>query len=639
MHLKQDTLLQGGKYRIEKVLGQGGFGITYLATQDLLDRKVAIKEFFFKEYCEREGNTNTITLGTQSIKATVERFLKKFIKEAKTISSLHHPNIIQIHDIFRENNTAYYVMEFIDGVSLGEMVKTKGALPESVAVEYIKKTADALSYIHERNINHLDVKPNNIMLRNSDGEIVLVDFGVAKQYDETTKEGTTTTPVGISHGYSPSEQYKRNGVSSFSPESDIYSLGATLYKLVTGITPPEAIEVAQDGLPIMQSSISDACQAVIKKSMMLNKTDRPRNIAEFVEILTSQIKEPEIKVEVNKEETVIPSITQNLEKPQISVVETKKNERISHNSSNESSLRNEQEAKSNKTNTCEKNIIEKRIEYRYVFGGILLIVAVLVVCLNNNNGIVNSFIQNEKSAVSLMSTKTFTVNGVSFKMMPVEGGSFTMGATPEMTDPNIYEKPTHQVTLSSYYIGETEVTQALWHSVMGNNPSDFKGDQNPVECVSWNDCNAFIEKLNQATGKNFRLPTEAEWEFAARGGNKSKHTKYSGSNNIDEVAWWYGSDCNSTQPVKKKKGNELGIYDMSGNVLEWCQDWKDKYSSIEQTNPTGPQNGTRRVFRGGCWSGADECCRTSYRDNYDYDLTGTPDEIFVGLGLRLALSD
>lgn len=348
MHLKSGTLLQGGKYRIESMLGQGGFGITYLATQDILDRKVAIKEFFFKEYCEREGDTNTITLGTQSNKATVERFLKKFIKEAKTISSLHHPNIIQIHDIFRENNTAYYVMEFIDGVSLGEMVKTKGALPESVAVEYIKKTADALSYIHARNINHLDVKPNNIMLRNSDGEIVLIDFGVAKQYDETTKEGTTTTPVGISHGYSPSEQYKRNGVSSFSPESDIYSLGATLYKLVTGITPPEAIEVAQEGLPPISSTISEACQATIKRSMKLNKADRPHNIAEFVEILTPQIKEPEIIVEVIKEETVIPSITQNQEKPQTSVAESKKNERISNNSSNERTSRNQQDAKSNK---------------------------------------------------------------------------------------------------------------------------------------------------------------------------------------------------------------------------------------------------------------------------------------------------
>lgn len=288
MQLKRGILLQGGKYRIEKVLGQGGFGITYLATQDILNRKVAIKEFFFKEFCEREDGTNTITLGTQSNKATVEKFLKKFIKEAQTISALHHPNIVQIHDIFRENNTAYYVMEYIDGRSLGDIVKIQGALPETKAVEIIKKVAVALDYIHAKNINHLDVKPNNIMVRHNDGEVILIDFGVAKQYDETTKEGTTTTPVGISHGYSPSEQYKRNGVSSFSPESDIYSLGATLYKLVTGITPPEAIEVAQEGLPEMPSHISDACNSVIRKSMMLNKADRPHNIAQFLDILNTK---------------------------------------------------------------------------------------------------------------------------------------------------------------------------------------------------------------------------------------------------------------------------------------------------------------------------------------------------------------
>lgn len=288
MQLKRGKLLQGGKYRIEKVLGQGGFGITYLATQDILNRKVAIKEFFFKEFCEREDGTNTITLGTQSNKATVEKFLKKFIKEAQTISALHHPNIVQIHDIFRENNTAYYVMEYIDGESLGDIVKIQGALPETKAVEIINKVAVALDYIHTKNINHLDVKPNNIMVRHNDGEVILIDFGVAKQYDEKTKEGTTTTPVGISHGYSPSEQYKRNGVSSFSPESDIYSLGATLYKMVTGITPPEAIEVAQEGLPEMPSHISEACKSVIRKSMMLNKADRPHNIAQFLDILNTK---------------------------------------------------------------------------------------------------------------------------------------------------------------------------------------------------------------------------------------------------------------------------------------------------------------------------------------------------------------
>lgn len=297
MQLKQGALLQGGKYKIEKVLGQGGFGITYLATQDILDRKVAIKEFFFKEFCEREDGTCTVTPGTQSNKTLVEKFLNKFIKEAKTISTLHHPNIIQIHDIFRENNTAYYVMDYIDGKSLGDIVKERGALPETKAVGAIKQVAAALEYIHSKSINHLDVKPNNIMLSNDEEKIILIDFGVAKQYDETTKEGTTTTPVGVSCGFSPLEQYKRNGVSSFSPESDIYSLGATLYKLITGKTPPEAIEVAQEGMLEMPSHISDACKSVIRKSMMLNKADRPHNIAQFLEILNSKSQAPASSVE------------------------------------------------------------------------------------------------------------------------------------------------------------------------------------------------------------------------------------------------------------------------------------------------------------------------------------------------------
>ena len=168
---------------------------------------------------------------------------------------------------------------------------------------------------------------------------------------------------------------------------------------------------------------------------------------------------------------------------------------------------------------------------------------------------------------------TFEANGVSFTMIPVEGGTFTRGATSEMTEPSDWEKPTHQVTLSSYYIGETEVTQALWKAVMGSNPSWFKGDDLPVEKVSWDDCQTFISKLNALTGKNFRLPTEAEWEFAARGGNQSRHTQFSGSSRIDDVAWYDGNSGDKTHPVKTKQPNELGIYDMTGNVWEWCQDW------------------------------------------------------------------
>lgn len=226
------------------------------------------------------------------------------------------------------------------------------------------------------------------------------------------------------------------------------------------------------------------------------------------------------------------------------------------------------------------------------------------------------------------------VNGVSFTMIPVKGGSFTMGATSEQgSDAFSDEKPAHQVTLSDYCIGETEVTQELWLAVMGSNPSYFTGNlQRPVECVSWNDCQTFISKLNELTGMKFRLPTEAEWEYAARGGNASEGYKYSGSNAIGDVAWYLDNSSETTHPVKTKQANELGIYDMSGNVLEWCADlYGEKYySSSPQDNPAGPSSGSYRVRRGGSWNGDAGYCRVAYRYGAD------PGRRSSGIGLRLA---
>ena len=227
---------------------------------------------------------------------------------------------------------------------------------------------------------------------------------------------------------------------------------------------------------------------------------------------------------------------------------------------------------------------------------------------------------------------TIGVGDVNFVMVKVSGGTFTMGATSEMENPWDNEKPTHQVTLSSYYIGETEVTQALWKAVMGSNPSYDKGDDLPVECVSWNDCQTFVSKLNALTGKNFRLPTEAEWEFAACGGNHSRHTQYGGSSRIDDVAWYGDNSGGKTHPVKAKQPNELGIYDMSGNVWEWWQDGDGSYSSSAQTNPTGASSGSDRVYRGGGWVSSPRYCRSSNR------IGNTPEGSYNDLGLRLALS-
>ena len=227
--------------------------------------------------------------------------------------------------------------------------------------------------------------------------------------------------------------------------------------------------------------------------------------------------------------------------------------------------------------------------------------------------------------------KVYTVNGVSFTMVAVKGGTFTMGATAEQIGAESDESPTHSVTLSDYYIGETEVTQELWQAVMGSNPSWFTGNmQRPVECVSWNDCQTFITKLNELTGESFALPTEAQWEYAARGGKSTKGYLYSGSNSIADVAWYIDNSSDTTHPVKSKSPNELGLYDMSGNVCEWCADWYGSYSSTSQTNPVGPSTGSHRVLRGGGWSFNAASCRFANR----YYIT--PPSLTYNFGLRLA---
>ena len=225
-------------------------------------------------------------------------------------------------------------------------------------------------------------------------------------------------------------------------------------------------------------------------------------------------------------------------------------------------------------------------------------------------------------------------NGISIEMVKVEAGSFNMGATPEMENPYDSEKPVHRVTLTNnYYIGKYEVTQALWQAVMGSNPSYFKGDDLPVEKVSWDDCQDFISKLNAMTGKRFRLPSEAEWEYATRGGKKSRGYQYSGSNTLGDVAWYYGNSGPKTHAVGTKQPNELGIYDMTGNVSEWCQDRYGDYSGVPQTNPTGSVDGKFRVNRGGSWMFFARFCRSSFHSS------NSSDDREEYLGLRLVLSE
>ena len=257
----------------------------------------------------------------------------------------------------------------------------------------------------------------------------------------------------------------------------------------------------------------------------------------------------------------------------------------------------------------------------------------------NDDGVVDmsdatTLIDHVLNGVNNGSTHTFIANNVMFEMVRVEGGTFTMGATAEQaSDAFSDELPTHKVTLSPFLIGKYEVSQTLWLAVMGENPSVNTGINLPVDNVTWNECQTFITKLNELTGKNFRLLTEAEWEYAARGGNKSKGYKYSGSNNLGDVAWYIDNSNNTSHAMGTKAPNELGIYDMTGNVMEWVSDWKGSYSSGAQTNPTGPDSGTYRVNRGGSYGNVERLSRITNRNSIDPNMSSKT------MGLRLCLPE
>ena len=838
--LRVNSTLQGGKYRIIEKLGQGGFGITYLAENTLLEGKVAIKEFFFKEYCERDDSTSRVTIPTSGNREIVERFKQKFIKEAKTIFRLNHPNIVRILDVFEENGTAYYVMEYIEGESLGDMVKRRGAIPEAEALGYVKDVASALEYIHSKNINHLDIKPGNLMRRNEDGKALVIDFGVAKQYDAVTSEGTTTTPVGITHGYSPAEQYRKNGVQAFSPQSDVYALAATLFKLLTGNTPPEAIEIQDEGLPVAELQAKHISRPVISAIAMAMKgrSERTQSVELFIanfqktedsfnvvenqqkteniqkkeearlpfgedeiealkdaeaqamaearakvaaarkareeaerkarEEAERKIREAREKAEaerkVREEAEIARKAREEAERKAREEAERKSREeaaRIAHEvairkareeaeakvlaqakamieaerkareaaeakaaeaarkaeaereareqaeriarekaeaervareeaariarEKAETERKVKAEAERRALEDAKRKVQEARMEAARIArekaeterkvkaeaerraledakrkvqearmeadrkakeeAERTQSVAEFINNLNGDTTVMPSCSTeagSKRQKSERKAVKKFHIGGVSFDMIWVEGGTFCMGATLEQGD-DAYgdEEPVHSVTLSGYYIGKTEVTQALWESVMCSNPSTIQDNDLPVENVSWDDCQEFIRKLNSLTGQNFRLPTEAEWEFACRGGNNSRGYKYSGGNDIDNVAWntdnsgrktWLrGISGRRVHHVATKLPNELGIYDMSGNVFEWCSDWYGDYSIHAQTNPKGSDDGVYRVLRGGSWGINARSCRSSYRSG------GSPSFRSSYLGLRLAL--
>ncbi len=312
MYLSNDTLLQGGKYRIVRFIGSGGFGCTYEAEHVMLRKRVAIKEFFVKDFCNRDANTAHVTVGTQSKKDLVVKLRKKFMDEAVALSTMNHPHVVRVIDVFDENSTSYYVMDYVEGCSLKELVKRNGAMSEKQALGYIRQLCKALEYVHGLNRLHLDIKPDNILVDGQD-HVVVIDFGASKQYDEEKGENTSTL---VSHtpGYAPVEQLGNN-IIKFMPATDIYAVGATLYKLLTGVTPPEATQLASGSVdfPPMPAHASPSVRCAIESAMQIRSSSRPQSIAEFVSLLNGEDKEDKKKQE-NKQDTTAPTTLSQKEK-------------------------------------------------------------------------------------------------------------------------------------------------------------------------------------------------------------------------------------------------------------------------------------------------------------------------------------
>lgn len=831
MYLNDGTLLQGGTYRIVRFIKSGGFGCTYEAVHQLLNKRVAIKEFFVKDFCNRE-ETGRITVGTLSKVTLVERLKQKFISEASSLSALDHEGIVNVSNLFLENDTAYYVMDYIDGCSLDIYVHQNGPLPEDVALDYVGQACEALKYVHEKNILHLDIKPGNLMV-DKDGKVKLIDFGTSKQYDECDGENTSTL-LGNTPGYAPPEQ-SNSKVTSFTPATDVYSLGATLYKLLTGITPPTSSERSSgEEMDPLPGNISQTTVEAIMKAMLLNKKERLQSVEEFQTLLMSEciveepaVPEEEVVVEQCEEDddctvilendVVVPVDEEDLPEPE-PVHEPEPEPEAEPEPEPEPEpeaepileptpalapkrrgwllwvllvlilagagayavlfMNGEPEEDPEGFHkgheyvdlglpsgtlwaTCNIGAVnpEDRGNY-YAWGDVAPLdtmmyhtdslyhyhnewikediagnpkydaaaynwggnwsMPTLEQCrelyeccgwyfteINDQNGYevigpngnrifipMTGFVADyQPTPVDTLSahwsSTTFpdyltsshyslgmiggtywsnqgaepmpfakycglTVRPVMSKASSVnsdvyfeKGILYVKGVEyPMMAYPSGYEyivSDDYQfgclVYMRSFRIGQFEVTQDIWEAVMGNNPSAFKGSRRPVENVSWDDCMEFIDKLNAMTGQNFKLPTEAQWMYAAS--DAHAYGAYPGGLDCADVAV-YGES--KTQNVGSRLPGEYGVYDMSGNVWEWCSDYygdyKDSlwepesytYNLWEIPNdPTGPTSGYYRVIRGGAYNSSEEECSITYRDyNAPYARSRT-------IGFRLCL--
>lgn len=566
MELQPGTTLCDGKYTIEAKIGKGGFGITYKAIQNGLNRVVCIKEYFPAGKCTRATKKNTVFVQGTS-EQVFEKYRQAFVREAKMLATLHHPNIVEVLDVFDENNTSYMVMTFVKGKSLQQIVAVRGKLPYPETVNYIAQITNAVGYIHDHHILHRDIKPDNIMIT-ADFKAILIDFGSAREFEQDKTQVHTSM---LTHGYAPTEQYTAN--SRKGSYTDIYAIGATFYFVLTGQVPMESAARLTEQMPSPKDlvpEIPEEANRTILKAMQLKAENRHQTVHEFMDDIRN------VKPSVLVDETIGGSPQQPTSK-----------------------------------------------RTWYIISALGCFVALLIgYFLWGRNG--SELVEENKPQENKpQEIKTYSFISIyDYPMVKVDGGTFIMGS--DQTDED--DCPPHTVTLSDFYIGQFEVSQGFWTKIMNDNPSEYQDvddiNKFPVENVSFEEVQVFINRLNNKTGKSFSLPTEAQWEFAARGGNQSKGTNFAGSQYPNNI--WF--DKNNLVMLKYPPSvNELGIYQMSGNVAEWCLDYYNRmfYSqSNKSKNPLNTNANNSRVVRGGSFDDTDPEYVTVYYRNSGNDATG-----------------
>jgi formylglycine-generating enzyme required for sulfatase activity/predicted Ser/Thr protein kinase len=563
----QDALR--GKYVIQKPLGEGVFGRVFLAEHSGLWQKHVIK-----------------LLSADSSRSTDIR--NRFFQEAQLIARLKHPNIVPIMDVAEYLGRPYYIMSYLNGGSLEDLLQKEKKLSTEKALEITSKILSALSEVHSKGIIHRDLKPNNVLL-NESGEPILIDFGIAR----VEEGGKAKTGTGFSIGtpvYMSPEQLDAKPISL---TTDIYSMGIMLYELLTGkppfegsmsslITQHNTAKLPSVSGKIDNSKLADGIQAVLQKACAKEPSARYSSAKEMREAVLGLIQaKPKPNPEWEKKEA-------------------------EHKRREEELRKKEEELQARERVVVQ----ERKVE-----------VVKATPVLENPS-----------------SSKTYT-NSLGMEFVLIPAGEFMMGAVPQDSEAKDNEKPQHKVRITKpFYMGKYPVTQEEWEMVIGNNPSWFKqaGKKAPVDTVSWNDCQEFIKKLGKKEGKTYRLPTEAEWEYGARGGGSTSlvgepgrttptgsyvYTHGDDAGKFGDYAWYTDNSGNTTHPVGQKKPNSIGLYDMMGNVWEWCEDWygKDYYKNSLSVDPKGAKKGGGRSLRGGSWDINDRRCRLSYRINLNPD--------------------